>query len=1645
MNKRGAQDNSRMRGRLSHLVGALALGTGAALGATAIFLAPPASAASCPTGSTLTNVGGTDYCIQEFTSDTSWSVPDWVSSVDVLLVGGGASGQTYDRSTSRGGAGGGAGEVAIISAHSVTPGESISIQVGSRGLRVGGGGFTGSAGNPGSASTWISDAALSTDLSAAGGVAGSGSHFGQGAQAKGPDGYFVGGNTASGRTGGGGGGAGGAGANGEQTSSYNSSTRRTTYTGIGGQGGAGYNASGFFGSTRLLGCGGSGGAYASSGSSTNARAYSVAANCGGATGLGAAYYYVYSSSRTIKGSSVSAGLPNTGSGGGGGAFNGSSSSASGSGGSGLVAVRFTPLMKELSLSVGGAIAPSTSAYSGVSLAQQPTIQLVDNGVVDAVADVTISASVGGSGCSLVSPVSATTDSSGLATFSGTAINAPNGSSCTLSFSDNAGVYSSVNSSTVTIATGPAVGSASTITASPDSLQVAAPGNTSTLTSQLIDSGGNALDAGAYAAFGPYEVTLATSGAAGDVGAVTNNNDGTFTATFTGNTETGDATITGSLALGSGASGSAGSLVSETISMTPGAPAALAIATQPSAGSGGYSGQPLDTQPVTNVLDAFGNIVDSDNATSVAVALIQVAGSGSPSLGGTSTQTASSGVATFSGLLIAGKATDTYRLDFTSSGLTGVSSADFQIAREPQSIVWDSGSNASKTYGDPAFAIAAHAEDQASAGTSLPITFASSDESVCTVAVAELPSSGVYYATVTITGAGTCNVTAAQAGNDDYAPTTSTALTYTVGQAAQSSLSIDSAASATFGVSLDLVGTGGSSTSALSWGTTSGPCTVSGTGTAGALAPTGVGDCVVTLDRAGDDNYLAATQATQTVTIGKRSQSITFTSSVPLAPDAGNSYTAAFASSLGSSYIPSLAVTTGNGTTCSATDNADGTASVSFLSAGTCTLTATQAGDSTTNTASATQTIEVGAVNQTITFPAMDDTTYGALPFTVNASTTSGLPVTFTSSTTSVCTVGSASGRVTLVDVGTCTITASRSASGAFAAANSVARSFNVAADLPGAPHLTSASAGDTVAMVSSVAPHSTGGPAEAIVGYSVRATPSSGPAITQPCAIASPLRCAITGLTNGTNYRLSIAAINSVGIGAFSSASEAIQPATSSNAVTGAYAVPGGSGTSVQLYWDQLSSAAASLGGGSFTGYEMYVRQQGGSWPASAEFTTATITDTDYNVTGLTSGTYYEFKIVALTTANPNEVASNTVVITSYPVTVPTAPTNLTLEETSDTSVVLTWEAPSSDGGAAITRYTATGTGLDPCTIDPTIEVLRCTFSGLPFDSTINFLVTATNSVGTGPAATVSITTLKGPPPPWDGPGITWTPLPREIASGSSPFVVLEGGLPVKATAAPNAERTGWEIVGTGFDFSVVPLGANRQPAGLSPNGELLAEQSGWMSVSGEGFRSQSPVKVFLVPVTSDSLVTPRTTRSPMYLGHADTNNKGRFNDVVHIPSYVAAGPWVLQAVGRQSHTMIRSINVRVDVRDARPDTETRILQRAGFFARGTAKLTQRGKAKLRQLADAVPVNAELNGLYVTGVSTKEPNRRRNKALAERRSEVVASFLARRGLGTKVVTRSTTQETGTIDRSLGQVPQPLFTRGGKPLTTASVVYTVTTE
>jgi hypothetical protein len=116
--------------------------------------------------------------------------------------------------------------------------------------------------------------------------------------------------------------------------------------------------------------------------------------------------------------------------------------------------------------------------------------------------------------------------------------------------------------------------------------------------------------------------------------------------------------------------------------------------------------------------------------------------------------------------------------------------------------------------------------------------------------------------------------------------------------------------------------------------------------------------------------------------------------------------------------------------------------VTILSAGTCSVTASQAGNAVyAAAASVIQSFIVAQLAQTIAFGAPGNHLFGDAPFTIGATASSGLAVGFTSTTPSVCT---ASGNtVTLVAAGTCSILASQPGNVNYLAAPNVSQSFVV--------------------------------------------------------------------------------------------------------------------------------------------------------------------------------------------------------------------------------------------------------------------------------------------------------------------------------------------------------------------------------------------------------------------------------------------------------------------------------------------------------------------------------------------------------------------------------------------------------------------------
>jgi len=118
----------------------------------------------------------------------------------------------------------------------------------------------------------------------------------------------------------------------------------------------------------------------------------------------------------------------------------------------------------------------------------------------------------------------------------------------------------------------------------------------------------------------------------------------------------------------------------------------------------------------------------------------------------------------------------------------------------------------------------------------------------------------------------------------------------------------------------------------------------------------------------------------------------------------------------------------------------GGATVHMTGGGSCTVTASQAGDANYSAAqSVPQTFAIAKANQTILFGALADKTYGAGDYSVSATASSGLPVSFSASGS--CSVSGTT--VHLTSTGSCTISAAQPGDANYNAATSVSQSFSI--------------------------------------------------------------------------------------------------------------------------------------------------------------------------------------------------------------------------------------------------------------------------------------------------------------------------------------------------------------------------------------------------------------------------------------------------------------------------------------------------------------------------------------------------------------------------------------------------------------------------
>jgi len=253
-------------------------------------------------------------------------------------------------------------------------------------------------------------------------------------------------------------------------------------------------------------------------------------------------------------------------------------------------------------------------------------------------------------------------------------------------------------------------------------------------------------------------------------------------------------------------------------------------------SSGQAYVPFSTQPVVIAQDALNHTNTSFNGP-VTLTIKPGAGTSGAALIGTVTVNAVNGVASFRGLAIS-KAGIGYRLTASSSGLSSVDSAVFDITKAGQTITF--GALGSKRYGDPPFTVSA------TASSGLPVYFTASGS--CTLA----------SRTVTITSTGICTVTASQAGDAAYNPAPALQRPFTILKANQV-ISFGALPNRLFGSPPFSVSATASSGLPVTF-SASGVCALAGH----TVTLLGAGSCSIKASQAGNGNYNPAPDVVQTI-------------------------------------------------------------------------------------------------------------------------------------------------------------------------------------------------------------------------------------------------------------------------------------------------------------------------------------------------------------------------------------------------------------------------------------------------------------------------------------------------------------------------------------------------------------------------------------------------------------------------------------------------------------------------------------------------------------------------------------------------------------------------------------------------------------
>jgi CSLREA domain-containing protein len=359
--------------------------------------------------------------------------------------------------------------------------------------------------------------------------------------------------------------------------------------------------------------------------------------------------------------------------------------------------------------------------------------------------------------------------------------------------------------------------------------------------------------------------------------------------------------------------------------------------------------------------------------------------------------------------------------------------------------------------------------------------------------------------------------------------------------------------------------------------------------------------------------------------------------------------------------------------------------------------------------------------------------------------------------------------------------------------------------VPDPPTNVTAIAGSASAVVSWMPPASNGG--SAITGYTLTASPGGATKTVGGTVVTT----SFTGLTNGTTYTFTIRATNAAGSSAPSAPSNPVTPRAVPGAPTNVVAVAGNAQATVS--W----TPPASNGGSPITSYTVTSNVGGFSKLVDGS-------ETNTVMTGLTNGTSYRFRVFATSAVGDGPVSALSNAVT--PRDLPGAPMNV-VATPGPARATLTWTAPSSNGGSAISAYVITAS---PGGLTKTVgNVLTTTFTGLTNGQPYTFTVRARNAAGDGPPSAPSnevipsaVPGAPAAPTAVAGNGsaqVSWSPPASNGGSPITSYTVTSntGGFSVTVDGSITSTTITGLTNGTSYRFRVRATNA----AGTGPNSPL--------------------------------------------------------------------------------------------------------------------------------------------------------------------------------------------------------------------------------